>query len=137
MAKSKARRNKSTEAAAPSVDDKGTPLAQPPAPRGGAEPRATLIGIPLYNPAAAAMVTKVMNDIGEGKLDMSKHEDRMEMVHWTDLILKQEQIYGQTGYILRNITSRANFASLLAKLLGRVASEVGGQPRQEAVRADF
>lgn len=137
-------KSKSTEAEAPSVDEKGQPLAAqrppspPPTPQNQAPPRAIIHGIPIYNPAAANLVAKVFKDLGDGKLDMSKPESRMEVVMWTDLILKQEQIYGQTGFILRNLCSRANFAGFLARVVGRAAGRTqAGEPAGDPVQLEI
>ena len=138
------RKNRSTERQAPSVDEKGETLASkqpqraPATPAGQSQPRALIHGIPIYNPAAASLVAKVFKDLEEGKLSMSKASDRMEVVQWTELILKQEQLYGQAGFILRNLCSRANFAGFLARFVGRAAAgKAGGESAGEPVQLNI
>jgi hypothetical protein len=82
------------------------------------------------------MAEKVGKDISSGKLSMDNHDDRMEVKGWTEVILLQEQVLGQCGYILRNVSSQRNFAGFLATVCGR-AIGAGGQAAAPSVTVEF
>ena len=93
---------------------------------GGRQPLFNWLGVPIFNPAAAMLCEKVMKDMGEEKIKVNTPEGRLELVQWTDLILRQEQIYGQLSFMLRTfVLNNGNFKRLVARVLGWTGGESG------------
>ena len=67
------------------------------------------------------LAQKVGNDLSNDKLDVSKHEDRMEILGWTALILVTENVLVPMGFALRNTLPR-----LISQAAGKPV-EVPGQ----------
>jgi len=109
------------------------------APRTGREPLVVWMGVPLYNPHAFELAQKVVRDVNDGKLDPTTPMGRLEIQRWTDLILRQEQIYGQMSFALRTfVLNSGNFSTLVARVLGRpVNQKQGNQASSSAQSVSF
>lgn len=92
------------------------------------EPITQFLGTGLWNQAAANLAGKVHQDLADGKLDMTKHEDRMEVLGWTALIFAVENVMVPMGFALRNT---------LPKLISQAKGEPVETPSQGGKAVNF